>query len=97
MAHQVAEKALKAMAYKWGDRVVVGHSLLELVSNLETTYPQLSVYQKLAGILDQYYVPTRYPNALPGSVPFEVYGQDQEEDAVKGAGQVVDTARELIA
>ena len=32
-------------------------------------------------------VPTRYPNALPGSVPFEVFGQEQAETAVAGAGR----------
>ena len=49
-------------------------------------------HRRLAGILDQYYVPTRYPNALPGGVPFETYGRDQAEKAVSGAGVVVDAA-----
>ena len=68
ISHQVAEKSLKALAYYRGDRTVIGHSLLELASSLEPTYPQLSKYHELAGILDQYYVPTRSPNALPGAV-----------------------------
>jgi len=34
----------------------------------------------LASKLDRFHVPTRYPNALPGGVPAEVY----EEDAAGG-------------
>ena len=97
VAQQVAEKALKALAYLRGDRFVVGHSVLELLSGLETTYPQLAKHRQLARTLDQYYIPTRYPNALPGSVPFEVYGRAQAEEAVGGADAVVTAARGLLA
>ena len=90
MAHQVAEKALKALAYYRGDRFVTGHSLLNLVSTLEPSYPSLSVFRSLARTLDRYYIPTRYPNALPGSVPFEVYERD--DAPASGAGQVVRAA-----
>ena len=38
MAHQVVEKALKAVAYYCGDRYVIGHSLTDLVSRLEPTH-----------------------------------------------------------
>ena len=53
MAHQVAEKGLKALAYHRGDRYVTGHSRLELVSSLEPAYPELSGHRELAGILEQ--------------------------------------------
>jgi HEPN domain-containing protein len=95
-AHQVSEKALQAMACYRGDRYVFGHSPTELVADLESTCPRLSEYRELAAILDSYYVPTRYPNALPGSVPFEVYGRRQAEDAVAVVGALMETARSLI-
>ena len=91
-SHQVAEKALKALAYHRGDRVVLGHSLTELIARLSESFPPLSELTSLAGALDQYYVPTRYPNALPGSAPFEVYDQVQAEKAVKGAEKVMTIA-----
>ena len=96
ISHQIAEKALKALAYHSGDRVVLGHSLSELVVRLRESYPQLSGLVGLAGALDQYYVPTRYPNALPGSAPFEVYNQVQAEEAVIGAERVVAIATDAI-
>ena len=92
MAHQVAEKALKGLAYYRDDRFVTGHWLLNLVSTLEPSYPSVSVFHSLARTLDRYYIPTRYPNALPGSVPFEVYERDDADAAVSGAGQVVRAA-----
>jgi HEPN domain-containing protein len=96
MSHQVAEKALKALAYYRGDRYVTGHSILDLVSDLESTHPKVSEHRGTASILDTYYVPTRYPNALPGSVPFEVYGRDQAEKAVAAVAKLVGTAAGLI-
>jgi len=97
MSHQVVEKALKALAYYRGDRYVTGHSLVDLLAQLQTSYPQLEEMAKLMKKLDKYYIPTRYPDALPGSIPFEVYEQDEAEDAVEGAARVVGVARAVIS
>ena len=61
VAQQTGEKALKAIAYAQGERVVIGHSLVELVSRLQDRVATLPARREDAGILDQYYVPTRYP------------------------------------
>jgi HEPN domain-containing protein len=45
-------------------------------------------------ILDQYYIPTRYPDGLPGGLPFEVYTADQ--DAVATCDRVIDLARQRL-
>ena len=95
-AQQVAEKALKALAFKRGDRYAIGHSLHELVTRLESTYPQLSSHNRLARVLDQYYVPTRYPDALAGGIPFETYDEEQAQEAVEGAAAVVQSADSII-
>jgi HEPN domain-containing protein len=40
-------------------------------------------------ILDQYYIPTRYPDALaPPAVPFESYTEAQAQRAVKTAESI---------
>ena len=96
VAHQVAEKALKALAYYRGDRYVVGHSLMELLRDLEGTYPELSAHSGLARVLDRHYVPTRYPDAWPGNVPFEVYDRDDAAGAVEGADAIVQTVEGLV-
>ena len=40
--------------------------------------------------LDSYYVPTRYPNALPGSIPARVYTREMAAGAVRLAREVVE-------
>ena len=97
MSQQAAEKALKALAYLKGDRFVPGHSVKGLLDDLTTTYPELASVNDGAKQLDQYYVPTRYPNALPGSAPFEVYGREQAEEAVSIAGGIIQLAERLIS
>ncbi len=42
-----------------------------------------------------YYIPTRYPNGLPDSIPAKVYNQKAASEAVALAGDVVDTVAEL--
>lgn len=96
LCHQVAEKALKALAYYRGDRYVLGHSLLQLLREIVGTYPDMSQFEALMGVLNQYYVPTRYPDALPGGTPFETYNQGQAEEALAGASRLVDAAKGFI-
>ena len=37
----------------------------ELIKNLQDEYPELAQHAETAGLLDQYYVPTRYPTPFP--------------------------------
>ena len=93
VAQQASEKALKALAYAAGERLVIGHSLVELVDRLAPAFAPLAPLREDAGILDQYYVPTRYPNGLAGGVPFEAFGERQAREAVQSAERFVATVR----
>jgi HEPN domain-containing protein len=89
-SQQVCEKALKSVHYgALRKRVVFGHSLVELAADLEISE---DLRQHLA-ILDQYYIPTRYPNGLPGALPYEVYTRAQAETAVSTCREVIALAR----
>jgi HEPN domain-containing protein len=93
VAQQTAEKALKSLAYGSGERTVFGHSILELLDRLAGSFPDLRSLREHAGILDQYYVATRYPNGLPGGVPFEAFGERQAREAIASARGFVERAR----
>ena len=82
---QVCEKAIKALRYGRGERIVFGHALVELAASLA----EMAEFRQRLSILDQYYVPTRYPNGLPGGIPSDVYTGDQ--------AAAVDTARQVVA
>lgn len=96
VAQQTAEKALKSIAYAQGDRLVVGHSIVELANRLAASVPDLAKLREQAGLLDQYYVATRYPNGLPGGVPFEAFGERQAREALEAAGTFVKVARRRV-
>jgi HEPN domain-containing protein len=97
ISQQAAEKALKAVLYALGERVVLGHSLVELVARLSDRTPEIAARREAAGVLDQYYVGTRYPNGLPGGVPFEAFGQGQAQSATEEAAAFVAIARQRIS
>ena len=84
---------MKALHYRRGARIVVGHSLVELLNDLLTAHPALVELGDAARQLDQYYIPTRYPNGLPGGVPAEVFTQRQARDAVDYATRFIASAR----
>ena len=89
LCQQIAEKALKSVHYgKLAKRIVYGHSLVELAQELGVGS---DLHRDLA-LLDQYYIPTRYPNGLPGGAPYEVYSPAQAEAAVAICDRVISFA-----
>jgi len=76
---QAAEKALKAFLYSvaGAEEVLFTHSIYELLQWAMQIAPEFAKVQK-AVKLDQYYIPTRYPNGLPGGVPSRFYTDPEE-------------------
>lgn len=93
---QAAEKALKAIHYLGGARFVPGHSLVELLAPILDRHPGLAALVPGARHLDQLYIPTRYPNGLPGGVPAEVFSSDQATAAIDDATKFLEAARTLL-
>jgi HEPN domain-containing protein len=48
-------------------------------------------------VLDNFYVPTRYPNGHPAGAPFQHYGSIQSTQAVQYAGEILEFARLQMA
>jgi len=59
---------------------------------LHTTRFLSNLKQRL-GVLDRFYIPTRYPNGLPGGIPAEVYLFGDAQQAISLAGEAI----ELVA
>jgi HEPN domain-containing protein len=93
LCQQVAEKALKAILYAAGAASVRGHSVGQLCREAARLLPELITVEEKAVPLDAYYIPTRYPNSLPDSVPARVYRDDQSADALARAQAVVAVVR----
>lgn len=96
LAQQVAEKALKGFLYAQGREIVLGHSVERLCHDAAQYNAVFAVHAQRWAILDSYYVPTRYPNSLPGSIPAKVYTQEAAAEAVQLAEEVVTVVKERL-
>ena len=76
LAQQVGEKAMKAFLYAQAEWIVIGHSIERLCNFASKFDVELLEKVKKWAILDGYYVPTRYPNSIPGSIRARVYTAD---------------------
>lgn len=95
-AQQAAEKAVKALHLRLGQEAwgqVVAQLLAELPSPVKGP-PELV---EKAKVLDNFYVPARYPNGHPAGAPFEHYGPLQSSSAIEYAGQIVEFVRARMA
>ncbi|MGH2350277.1 MAG: HEPN domain-containing protein [Chloroflexota bacterium] len=89
-SQQAAEKALKSVLYSQGSRVVLGHSARDLVRQCQAHDSAFTALAADALLLDQFYIPTRYPNGLPSPVvPGEAYTADQAASAQQAAERVL--------
>ncbi|MBI4483997.1 MAG: HEPN domain-containing protein [Acidobacteria bacterium] len=97
MAEQASQKALKAFLVAQGRRSVPIHSVAHLAERCSQIDGDFATHIVTGRILDQYYIPTRYPDALaPPAVPFESYTREQGEKAVVAARAILDlVARKL--
>lgn len=94
ICQQVCEKVLKAVFYARGERLVLGHSVLRLLRDLGRD--DLCELEEGAKVLDQFYVPTRYPNGLPDGVPSEVYTEAQAAQAIDYSEQLMSAVEAIL-
>ena len=95
-AQQAAEKAVKALHLSLRQEAW-GHVIARLLDELpeSVTVPEEFVDQ--ARVLDNFYIPTRYPNGHPEGPPFEHYGTIQSEEAIRYASAILDFTRIQMA
>lgn len=97
LCQQSAEKALKAFIYLKEEEPIFSHSvasLLKLAISIDADFKPL----KDAKRLDDYYIPTRYPNGLPGEIPSRYYDDPEEvERALASCKKILELVRRKIA
>jgi HEPN domain-containing protein len=99
-AQQAAEKAIKALFYSIGEDPW-GHSiskLLLLFTEKRTKFSkQLSALEDGAKRLDQFYIPTRYPNGIPDISPDQAYGKEDAKSGLKYAKRFLVVVKNIIS
>ncbi|MFW6121785.1 MAG: HEPN domain-containing protein [Petrotogales bacterium] len=95
-SHQAAEKAVKALHLKYKQEAW-GHMISKLLVELPNSISIPSELIDKAKILDNYYIPSRYPNSHPEGAPYEYFGLKQSEEAVKYASEIIEFVRNEMA
>ena len=91
-AQQAAEKAVKALhlhARQKARGCIISQLLEELPETIDV--PELLVEK--GRVLDNFYIPSRYPNGHSAGAPFEHYGPLQSEKAVRYASEIIEFVR----
>ena len=96
ICQQAAEKALKGFLYAQGVESPWGHSVATLVEDAITYSQALDRLRETGPALDKYYIPTRYPNGLPGGIPSRAYTAEDAQLAMNAAEMVIETVTELV-
>lgn len=95
---QAAEKALKAYLYLKVKSIEVFYThsiddLLEMTVDIDSDFKEVAQAKKL----DKYYIPTRYPNGLPGGVPSRYFDDPKEgEEAMELAKRVIELVEKKV-
>ena len=96
LSQQVGEKAIKGFLYACGEEIVIGHSIDKLCSHASLYDEEFGENVRRWAILDGYYVPTRYPNSIPDSIPAKIYNEKVAKEAVELAEEIVELVKKKI-
>ncbi len=95
-AQQAAEKAVKALHLRVGQEAW-GHVVAQLLEELPETIDVPVLLVEKGRVLDNFYIPSRYPNGHSTGAPFEHYGPLQSEVAIRHAREIIEFARAQMA
>jgi HEPN domain-containing protein len=99
LAQQAAEKAAKSLLYYQGfrKRAIFTHSVVDLIDSLGSKDSEFLALQEPARELDLHYIPSRYPNVLPGGFPHRFYSRKTAESTLMAAKKIFGAIREYYA
>ena len=95
-AQQATDKALKAYLYAQGERIVLGHSVADLAARCAQYDEEFADLRRVLVVLDRLYIPTRYPNGLPGGIPGEAFLAEDAQNATSLAEQAITFVAERL-
>lgn len=95
-SHQAVEKSLKRLVAHEGSLPPRTHRLTNLSKSLEDRYPSLKESADDLLVLENYYIPSRYPDATPGSLPEGLPGLEDARRALAAAQRVSEFVRQTV-
>ena len=95
-AQQAAEKAVKALHLASGQEAW-GHVVARLLQELPEPSKAGDELVDKGRVLDNFYIPARYPNSHPEGAPFHHYGRLQSSEAIDYAREIIDFVTDQMA
>lgn len=89
IAQQAAEKAVKALHLHHGQEAW-GHVIAKLLQELPDSVRIPNDLIDRGRVLDNFYIPARYPDSHPEGSPFEHFGPLQSETALDHARAILE-------
>lgn len=89
LSQQCMEKALKAYLIARVGKHPYTHKLVDLLVECQSVQPPFSQFLPQCTVVDQFYVPTRYPDAIPGGLPGGLPGKADANEAMSAAEEVL--------
>ncbi|MGB9595296.1 MAG: HEPN domain-containing protein [Candidatus Poribacteria bacterium] len=96
LAQQSAEKILKAYLIAQGVESVWGHSTWELCKIAKGIDKDFARVENEARSLEKYYIPTRYPDALPGAIPSEAFDENDAKSAISMTSKIIELVQSKL-
>ena len=90
LAQQCVEKSLKAFLLARKNAYPRAHKLVDLIAQCISIDSDFSRFRDGCIVIDQYYVPTRYPNGVPGGLAEGLPGRQEAEEAVAYAESIME-------
>ena len=72
-----------------------GHVVAQLLQELP--FPVEEDLLDKAKVIDNFYIPTRYPSGHAGGAPYHHYGKYQSTEAIRYAGEIIEFVSHHLA
>lgn len=95
-AHQVAEKCLKAILLSKEKEVPKAHDLAFLSGKTAQYETEISKFKEAFEFLNQFYIPMRYLDALPGSAAEGLPTKQESEKAISFAEEILNFTKKVF-
>jgi len=89
LAQQCTEKSLKAFLLARSNAYPRTHKLVDLVGECISIDPDFASFLADCAVVDQYYIPTRYPDGIPGSLPNGLPSTAEADEALTTAETIL--------
>jgi len=89
LSQQCIEKALKAFLLANTNTYPRTHKLVDLLSQCKQVESEFDQFVPNCLVIDQYYIPTRYPDGIPGGTATGIPANTEAEEAIISADKIL--------